>query len=386
MKRTRSLRHARPSPRVNALAGLAESYAQSASRLEDQFWEEKLDRAVIDLIEERDEEDLNLALDQLYNANARAYDALADNIESHCEATQIDDHDIQLIAVPLLAWSRYNIPAVAIPAAVLETVSVHLCAHVLAKDAKLSLLDHLFSPDQLPQGFCSTAELLNDLGRQALSGGRSRVDPDTLLETMTFLADSRYIIGAVAVPRGKPIFRWQEGGSRTEALRDWQRQGAEAIRPLMTGCVCEFLLPQPYFTACRETDRSSRPFSLQASVEFLKGTLNVPASRLRAVVAPFHDKELEEYRVGFTYQDERDVLYGVVWPLLEAEDDNSELLGQIETLLKAQGIDDILVLDYRFPMEYCDDCGSPLYPNPDGEPVHAEMPEEHTEEMPRHLH
>ena len=42
-------------------------------------------------------------------------------------------------------------------------------------------------------------------------------------------------------------------------------------------------------------------------------------------------------------------------------------------------------LDHRLPLEYCDDCGAPLYPNPDGEPVHAELPEEEAS-VPRHLH
>jgi hypothetical protein len=29
----------------------------------------------------------------------------------------------------------------------------------------------------------------------------------------------------------------------------------------------------------------------------------------------------------------------------------------------------------RFPLEYCDDCGAPLFPNPAGHAVHAEAPE-----------
>jgi uncharacterized protein YuzB (UPF0349 family) len=37
-------------------------------------------------------------------------------------------------------------------------------------------------------------------------------------------------------------------------------------------------------------------------------------------------------------------------------------------------------------LEYCDDCGAPLYPNPEGEPVHAELPEQEEEAVPRHLH
>ena len=36
--------------------------------------------------------------------------------------------------------------------------------------------------------------------------------------------------------------------------------------------------------------------------------------------------------------------------------------------------------------EYCDDCGAPLYPNAEGEPIHAELPEEPSESAPRHLH
>ena len=39
-----------------------------------------------------------------------------------------------------------------------------------------------------------------------------------------------------------------------------------------------------------------------------------------------------------------------------------------------------------FRIESCAACGAPLYPNPEGEPVHAELPEEQTEAAPRHLH
>jgi len=36
----------------------------------------------------------------------------------------------------------------------------------------------------------------------------------------------------------------------------------------------------------------------------------------------------------------------------------------------------VLLLDQQFPYEFCDDCGAPLYPNADGETVHADMPEQ----------
>jgi uncharacterized protein YuzB (UPF0349 family) len=37
------------------------------------------------------------------------------------------------------------------------------------------------------------------------------------------------------------------------------------------------------------------------------------------------------------------------------------------------------------PLEYCDDCGAPLFPNPEGENVHAEMPED-MQDTPARLH
>jgi uncharacterized protein YuzB (UPF0349 family) len=36
----------------------------------------------------------------------------------------------------------------------------------------------------------------------------------------------------------------------------------------------------------------------------------------------------------------------------------------------------VIFLDHHFPLEFCDDCGAPLYPNVEAELVHAEMPEQ----------
>ncbi len=156
--------------------------------------------------------------------------------------------------------------------------------------------------------------------------------------------------------------------------------------PLLTGCAFEVVLPNAYFAASREADKASRPYSIQASVAFLSTTLDTPATGLRAVVAPFFERQVEEYRIGFTLRAQSEVVHGVVWPLLGAEDESSETLAEIEATLRACGITDLLVLDNEFPMEYCDDCGAPMYPSPEGEAVHAELPEEQAEQMPKHLH
>ncbi|NDD76609.1 MAG: DUF2863 family protein, partial [Betaproteobacteria bacterium] len=53
--------------------------------------------------------------------------------------------------------------------------------------------------------------------------------------------------------------------------------------------------------------------------------------------------------------------------------------------LRELGVNDIRVHAGCSEPEFCDDCGSPLYPNSEGEVVHAEMPED-SEPNPGHFH
>lgn len=393
MKRSRFSRRTKQTPDTEELIRLATQLSLSGSRIEDDFWQRRLAGVVERLLAGNDEAALNSALDHLFGAGGRAYDELADMVESCAECRQLTiggaggGQDVLLFSAPVLAWSRFSIPAGPIAPEVLATLRVQLQAHVLAADVRFGLADFLYSPDQLPQSYCETAALTEKLTKAALHGRDLKLDPGQMAETMNFLSDTRYLIGVVCAPAGAPLFRWQEeDGNRTEAHKQWRAQGGEALRPLLPACALEPLLPQSFHAAVREADRASRPYSLRSAVAFLQTTLNVSAANLRAVVAPYYDRQLEEFRVGFTLGDAVEVVHGVVWPLLENEDEAVEMPGQIEAVLREAGVHEVLVLDHRFPLEYCDDCGAPLYPNPDGEPVHAELPEPEEESVPRHLH
>lgn len=389
MTRTRPKRRGGLGRDTERLIWLAGGLADSGSLAEDRYWESQLVEGIDRLLAEHDEEALNAALDQLYAKDARGYEELADFIESRTEtAPSLDaEHDVLLIGAPILAWSRYRIPANAIPSAVLANLRVHLSAHILASDARLALADFLFSPDQLPRGYCATSEFTDAIGRAALADQNLHIETEGLPETAHFLSDTRYLLAAVAVPKGKPFFSWQEpGGSREQALDRWRSQGGACLAPLLPGCATEVVLPEAYFAASRQADRASRPYAIRASVAFLGAELETPAAHLRAIIAPFHDRELEEYRIGFARHDDDAVLHGVVWPLLGAEDENTDIPAQIEAVLRDCGVSDIVFLDHPFPLEYCDDCGAPMYPSSDGEVVHAEMPEDHGADTPRHLH
>ena len=386
MKRRRL--HARPrlSRDAERLAWLAQALADSGSRLEDAWLESEMDVLIEKLLRGDEEEAMNQALDRLHESSPRAYDDLADLIEAACEISRVGDTWRLILALPVLAWSRYAIPARTLPRATLDALRAQLCGHILAPETRVNLANFLFSPDQLPQGYCDTRAFAEALWASAAIGRDLELEEGSLPESQSFVSDVRYILAVVQVPVGRPVFRWNESdGNRELALESWRAQAGANLQPLLTGCSFELLLPDAYFSAWRRADRETRPFALRAAVEYLKSLFNVPASQLRAVAAPYYDRWLEEWRIGFTGIGSGDVVHGVTWPLLGGEDENADLAASIEALLRETGLGEVRILDARMPLEYCDDCGVPLFPNPDGESVHAELPEE-MQGTPAHLH
>ena len=180
-----------------------------------------------------------------------------------------------------------------------------------------------------------------------------------------------------ASPRGKPLFRWNEkDGNKEVALKEWIKQGSPNLEPLLTGCAWQPLLPDSYHASCRNADRLSRPYSLKASVAFLQTMLGLMPADIRAVVGPCYDRCMEEYRGGPGPRAKGETHHRLVSPLLGAEDEATDAASEIEAVLREAGVKDVVFLDHHFPMEFCDDCGAPLFPNPEAELVHAEMPEQ----------
>lgn len=389
MPRPRSPRRNRLSPESEDLAQLAQSLAQSTSRVEDDFWENRLMAMIDRLLKNGDDESLSATLDLLDKKDRGACDALADMIEACCESRTADvqgEQDALMFAAPVLAWSRYSIASGPISQEALANLRVQLGAHVFAADAQFGVADVLFSPDQLPMSFSETAKLADKLTKAAVHGRDLHVDARTLPETINFLSDTRYVVGVVVSRKGTPMFRWQEiDGSRDESVARWRAQGGETLRALLPASAIEPLLPTAFHAACRDAERNSRPYSLRASVSFLSTAVGIGTDRLCVVIAPFKDSHVEEYRLGFVDTNTNDVVHGVVWPLLDAED-GAETPAQIAAVLRECAVGDIRILEHSFPLEYCDDCGAPLYPNTEGEAMHAELPEDDGTQPLQHLH
>lgn len=394
------------------LSTLAQAVGQAGSRLEERSWERALDVQLTKLLKTSHQDTVDAALNSLFATDLTAYDVLMDSVEAVSESATITvetdgepvQYDVLLVAAPILAWTRYSIASGAIPADILNTLSAHFSAHLLADGTKMAMASNLFSIDQLPRTHAETYAKMHKLAQAAVKGVAVKTDVKSP-ETAPFLADTRYLIAAIVAPAGGPLFRWQMPGAhlhqsdeRRNALEAWRTQATPTVARLLPGCGIELLLPEAYYMACREADKLIRPVSIRAAVHYLTHTLACEPADLRAVIAGFGeeaaDGQVDEYRVAFTRRSDTDVIYGVVWPLYGQEDEEGTppegpLAGGLATLLQprtpveeivehlsAAGVTVVKKLSERYVAEYCDDCGAPLFADPAGELVHAEMPED----------
>ncbi len=395
-------------PRLNRdasrLVALSLALDESGSRVEDRYWETELAQLIVKQLRGGNDATLEAALDHLSRLNAGGYEVLIEQAETHSESIVLEKdgarHDVLLVVAPVVAWTRYNIPSVPIADSVLETLRAQLHGHILAEHAQVALLPHLVSLDQMPRTFSETWQWLQRLGSQALG----MAAPAPVLgrepgpDTAPMLADTRYVVAAVAVPEGAALFSWQEPGAaghgRAQALLRWIEQVQPTLASLLPGCGLELLLPDAYYVSNRDADRRVRPFALKAALAWLETAVSLPPDQLRAVIGACGTAGVEEYRISFTPRNRNDVLYGCVWPVYgreeesaaaDAESDAPDTADEIAALLKEHGVADVRRLPGLLVPEYCEDCGAPHFPNPLGEMVHPELPEE-AESAPTHFH
>src|SRR5882724_8942215 len=306
MRRNRFISRARHNADAETLAKLARRLSESGSRIEDQLWERRLVELLNDRLTRGFDADIEAALDDLSRSNARAYDDLADLAESCSESATIEidgkAHDALLVAVPLLAWSRYKLPASSLASALVDNLAVQIVGHLAARGTRIAVADYLFSIDQLPESFGEVHDLAHKLFACAAQGTRMKIDAKSLREPVAMLADTRYLLSAIVVPQGQALYHWQEIGvdadAKLSAVEAFCGQLANVIQPLMTGCRFKALAPNAFHAALRVADRELRGFSLEAAVAYLKLAYDLAPAGLQATIAAYEDKRIEEMRVG----------------------------------------------------------------------------------------
>jgi hypothetical protein len=394
------------------LIALSTAAIQAHSRLEARVWERQLDDQVQKLLQASRQDALDAALDHLFRTELSAYDVLMETVEAVSESVTLEhegmEYEALLIAVPILAWTRFAIASGPVPQDALSALSADFAMHILTPQARKVMAPALYSVDQLPHTYAETYTLTKKLAQAALKEAPYRL-PATRPDTVPFLADVRYLLLAAVVPAGEPIFRWQvvhnpveSVYARLDCFEEWQRLAMPVLTRLMPGCNLEPIVPEAYYSACRNADKRIRPASIRAATHYLTHALGVPPADLRAVIGGFGNAidsdSVEEYRVGFCTRQDQRILYGIVWPVYGQDEARLTLppshpermrelpplgaekteapLKQLLATLQECGVPCETIHSERFPLEFCDDCGAPMYVDASGELVHAEMPDD----------
>ncbi|MCU6435185.1 DUF2863 family protein [Undibacterium sp. Jales W-56] len=389
------------------LVNLAVAVSQSASRIEDEAWQKQLDALVKKNLKGHHAL-LDSAAEHVFKHHPEAYEVMIETLESLSTSQAFEYHDqwfdALLITAPILAWTRFEIAAGQISPDNAQFLATQLQDCLLTPQARLHLLPTLYSLDQLPRNHSETAVLLEQLAQAELKGMPPQHSQD-LLPVIPFLADIRFMLAVVLVPKGQALFQWQEiaapfdcAQAKTIALDRWTERVTPTLNRLLPGCHIDLLMPEAFYTACREADIKIRPALIRSAVFYLTQNLNVEASEIHTVVAGFGDEDapgqVDEYRISFLLKSVPEVLYGVVWPLYQPDDQINAIdsasdnvcVGEIPAILNDCGVLDIRKMDDLFSMEFCDDCHAPLFPDEDGDLVHAEMPADTPEQGSEHFH
>ncbi|MEK9776451.1 MAG: DUF2863 family protein, partial [Quisquiliibacterium sp.] len=136
-------------PDAERLVAAALGLANSGSRIEDSFWEGVLSARIDQLLDAGRPQSVFDALERLNQTDGEAYGALIEAVEASAETLQLEVDgqawDCLLVSAPLVAWTRFRIPAGPLPAEVAQALAAHWQAHVLTAHARFRLSPFLYS-------------------------------------------------------------------------------------------------------------------------------------------------------------------------------------------------------------------------------------------------
>ncbi|MFA5662541.1 DUF2863 family protein [Castellaniella sp.] len=377
--------------RAQALVALAHAHARSRSRLEEAWWEGHLADTLVKTLSARHNHHTEKALEYMMEQQAPGYESLVDLAESCSESLQFDAGGQAwqglLFSAPMLAWTRYQLPAGTFGKDIHQALSDLLAKTVFQDNARFCFFPRFLRFEHLPRTFHGTRNWAQSLARCALDTQRDWPALKLDQEVGELLADAFFLIGCVVVPEGEAIFRWQTEPLRAADLlestrQQWATGCTQILEPVFTGCQVEYPAPDAYYSSTRQADQNIRPITLKAAATWLQTAANLPATALRAALVACGDNSIEEYRIGFSMQDHDDVIYGCVWPTLSREEahpddapDAVDTSAAIMALLHECGIQTVRRVPGLEHCEVCEDCGTPFFPNMAGEMQHPELPE-----------
>lgn len=385
---------------VEKLRNLCLSLQASSDQIEDVFWEKK----ILDLLQTefspRKQKILDKTLDLLQKESPDAYSTLIELIETSTQALCISSNinanekvQTLLIASPILVWTGYKIPSGTLSIEIAQKLQKAFNDFILASESQSVFYRHLFTSEDLPESHIEIFQLTKKLGKSLHRKQYLTKNKQKTKESPNTFTDIRYIIGLVGVTPGSALFQWQTTNSdgvyltKETCLANWENALHSIFNSYFIGCEFKSILPNAFYSACREANEEIRSHTIIHAVNYLAEILSIETENLRAVIGGFGEETIEEFRIGLTKRgDNKNIYHGIIWPLYQNEeftnkqqiDDINELtLEKIKKILKNAGVKEIRHHPNFFNLEYLDEEGNaPLFPNGFGELSFAELPTE----------
>ena len=375
-----------------ALLDLCLALKQSGCIVEDRHWESRIQAEILAIFQQNRKKTVERILDYLSESDSETHDILlehAETLSESCEQT-IDgmDCDCVLVAVPVIAWTRFEIPTPSLDSRQQQQLQALLQQHIAATQVRIALHPRVLSVDQMPRSFAGVYKWMDAIvARTFGTSAKPAMPAEEIAEDMQLMSDSRFVLAIFCTPRNQPVFRWQETGpafseQRAASLALWTEHATPLFHKLLPACGIELMLPDAFYIANRRADKRIRFAAITAAAQWLQTVFETSADAFRATVALYQDSQLREIRIGFTLLQSHEVIYGCLWPVFPDETDDQQLeslndfslLDQLLAHLQDNGIRHVTCLK-----EILDGSGyvsdEPLFPNPAGELMPVMMPD-----------
>lgn len=367
---------------------LAKIACESSSRFEDSLVDYDLERCCREALDKLDDSDIEAALAELKNDAGPAYDELL-AIAEDCAETIDRPGDVHLLVlIPILAWSRYRIRFGEIESTPLVAIANAYREYFASPSAKVTMGNCLISAEHIPEQLYKVRMLLNKLIASG-NGHGSIVDVRDLLTGAppADFSDTRYLVAVVSASSATELFhsRSETYEERARACMNFCMQCHNALAMTMIGSVFDVQPPAAFFSAWRQSETAMRVYALKSLVSFVE-CMGFSADQLIVTTAIFtrpvqSDTEPNtELRIGVSLKKKPDAtIAGIVWPVLDDDVEQTQTLAG--DILSSCAVTNLIALDQTFPMEWCEDCGAPVYATPNGLVTHIEAPDEDATEF-----
>ena len=361
---------------------LAQLAVNSSCRFEDKRIDNGLEALCRKHLDRGNDCDIEAALARLKDAESPAYDELLAMAED-CAQTRIDASGAHiLVLIPILGWSRYLIASGPTDTTSLKEIATLYQKLWTTEEATVSIGNCLLSADNLPEGLTEIRHFLNLLIDGGKNGSVVNISKILTQDPPPDFADVRYLALAVSAKTPEKLFPSLDLDFRVYAKRlmDFCLEARNILMTPMAGTMIDVQPPSAFFTGWRQADAAMRVFSLRALVSYVCAMGYEPED-LSATAAIFtrmgemeQTMETDEVRVGISINTQpSSIVAGVVVPTMPEEYEQTQAF--VYEVLSDAGVTAVATLPQTFPMEWCEDCGAPLYANAEGYVRHIETPE-----------